>query len=345
MYAMRAKSLLNLMSDRLYALPLVVLYLTDGCNSRCVSCDIWRNARRNMSLDLVEQVVSEIKVLGIRWVLLSGGEAMQHPEWPQIALRFRDAGVYVMLLTNGLLLRKQAQMLPTCVDEVIVSLDAGSAATYLAIRGVDAYDVVLQGIQAARDVGVLVKARTTVQRANFLEIPQIITTALAHGVQQVSFLPVDVGSPEAFGARFEWEHVQQPATSLALNASELQELRELLRENAAQLTAWYEAGLLAESPAKLGRLADYFDGLLDGRDHTPPHCNAPHISVVVEVDGRVRPCYFLPVVGALEGQPIRTVVNEPLAIAMRRAYRAGERMECANCVCPLYKGPRALLRM
>ena len=50
--------LLNLVSDKLRALPLVVLYLTDGCNSRCVTCDIWKLPRRNMSMELVDQLAA-----------------------------------------------------------------------------------------------------------------------------------------------------------------------------------------------------------------------------------------------------------------------------------------------
>ena len=89
---MKPKYLLNLVSDRLNTLPLVVLYLTDGCNSRCVTCDIWRNPRRNMKMELVEEIASAFQELQVRWVLLSGGEAMQHPNWPEIARRFRAEG-------------------------------------------------------------------------------------------------------------------------------------------------------------------------------------------------------------------------------------------------------------
>src|SRR5690349_9234626 len=147
---MKAKNLLNLVGDRLHTLPLVILYLTDGCNSRCATCDIWRNPRRNMRMELVESVAGTFRELGVRWVLLSGGEAMQHPQWPEIARRFKDEGAHVMLLTNGLLLRKQASDVLANVDEVIVSLDGGTAETYEAIRGVDAFDLVMDGIRAVR---------------------------------------------------------------------------------------------------------------------------------------------------------------------------------------------------
>ena len=199
---MGAKHLLNLIGNRLHTLPLVVLYLTDGCNSRCVTCDIWRNPRRNMPVELVEQVAAEARPLGIRWAILSGGEAMQHPRWPEIAQRFRAEGVRVFLLTNGLLVRKQIDDVANSVDELIVSLDGGTRATYAAIRGVDAFDLVVEGMRQAAERGVRVTTRTTVQRANYREMPRIVEVARDAGASSISFLAVDVSNPFAFGPRF-----------------------------------------------------------------------------------------------------------------------------------------------
>ncbi|CAG0932560.1 partial GTP 3',8-cyclase 1, partial [Planctomycetaceae bacterium] len=199
---MGAKHLLNLLGDQVRTLPILVLYLTDGCNSRCATCDIWRSPRRNMRPKLIDALVDQVRPLGIRWVVLSGGEAMQHRQWSNIARRFREAGARVLLLTNGLLVKKQAEAVITSVDELIVSLDGGTAATYDAIRGVDAFDLVLDGIRAVRAAGLPVTTRTTVQQANYREIPLIIDAAKAADVNHISFLTVDVSNPFAFGPRF-----------------------------------------------------------------------------------------------------------------------------------------------
>lgn len=358
---MAVKNLLNLVGDKLHTLPLVILYLTDGCNSRCITCDIWRNPRRNMHMDLVETIVEECSALRVRWVLLSGGEAMQHPHWPEIARRFHESGIYVMLLTNGLLLRKQADALRGSVDEVIVSLDGGTQDTYKAIRGVDAFDVVLDGMRAARDVGLPVITRTTVQHANFREIPRIIDVAQAAGATRVSFLAADVSNAVAFGPRFENDGSLQfisnnvYANPVILTEGEIADLSLLLDDVAEHYKAAFESGLMAESPAKLRRiLVDYFRvmaGLDSIENSVRPRCNAPHLSTVIEVDGTLRPCYFLPQYGTLESNgagrkvTLKSALNSDLAVSLRRAYRAGERKECERCVCPLHKGPKAVLRM
>jgi Fe-coproporphyrin III synthase len=342
---MQPKRLLNLLGDRLHSLPLLILYITDGCNSRCRTCDIWRNPRRNMAQGLVDQLVGTFAELGIKHVLLSGGEAMQHPQWDSIAAQCRAAGARVMLLTNGLYLQRDAARLSGAVDEVIVSLDGGTAPTYAHIRGVDAFDLVLDGIRATRQLGIPVTTRTTVQRDNFRELPQIIDVALAAAVNTISFLAVDVSSELAFGPRD-----AQTLPASALTASECTELAAILSRLEQDHKATFAQRRIAETPQKLRRtLLSYFQLLAGEATHNyqPPPCNAPHFSTVVEVDGTLRPCYFLPAYGRLQpqGPRLQQAINSNAAQALRNAYRTGQRTECAHCVCPLHKSPRALVSM
>ena len=346
--AMKLRPLLNLVSDRLRALPMMVVYITDGCNSRCVTCDIWRLPRRNMEMGLVKQLAAECAPLGVRQVILSGGEAMQHPHWPEIATKFRTAGAQVMLLTNGLFLKKQAQQVIDSVDALTVSLDGGTAATYHAIRGVDALPMILDGMATIARAGVPITTRTTVQRLNFRELPAIIDAAKGAGVRKVSFLGVDVSNQEAFGPRFVTDDslpvipVHQPP-SPALTADDLPEFAAILERIEREYAAEFASGLMAESPAKLRRLYDYFAAVNGQQAFLPPRCNAPHISTVIEVDGSVRPCFFLPTVGKIGDGTLGAAINTREAVEMRAQYRSGERAECERCVCPLYRGPRSLL--
>ena len=339
---MSAIHLLNLASNRLRTLPMVIFYLTDGCNSRCVTCDIWRSPRRNMPLDIIDTATAESRVLGIRWAVLSGGEAMQHPQWAEAARRLRHAGMRVFLLTNGLFLKRQADDVIACVDEVVVSLDGGTPQTYEAIRGVDAFDLVLDGVRAVRAGGIPVTTRTVVQRANYRELPAIIHAAKSADVTSISFLTVDVSNPFAFGERAD---IHQAVPVSALTADDLQIFSGILDTLERDFAADFAARRIAESPEKLRRMVDYFAAILGQGAFSPPRCNAPHLSVVIEVDGTLRPCYFLPRMGKLNGAPLAEAINAPDALALRRAYRAGERRECDGCVCPLYKGASALLRL
>jgi MoaA/NifB/PqqE/SkfB family radical SAM enzyme len=340
---MTIQHLRNLTSDAIPTLPILILYLTDGCNSRCVTCDIWRNPRRNMSMTRIEALAAEIRPLGVRWAVLSGGEAMQHPQWAAAARRLRTEGARVILLTNGLYLQKQADDVIASVDEVVVSLDGGTAATYAAIRGVDAFDLVIDGVRAVRAGGVAVTTRTVIQRANYREMPAIIDAAKAADASHISFLTVDVSNPVAFGVRFADE--PPPISPAALTRDDLPAFAAILDDVEHRYAADFASRRIAESPIKLRRMVEYFAAVLGLGAYPPVRCNAPHTSVVIEVDGSLRPCYFLPTMGSLNGGSLRDALNTPEARAMRAAYRAGERAECGTCVCPLYKGARALLRM
>ncbi len=199
-----------------------------------------------MNMALVEAIAGELRALAVRQVVLSGGEAMQHPQWHTIAQRLRAEGTRVTLLTNGLLLRKQIDAVLASVDEVIVSLDGGTAATYEAIRGVDGFDLILDGIRLVRAGGLPVTTRTTVQRANYREIPQIIAAAKAADVTSISFLTVDVSNPFAFGNRFQSDvplianmgagaPIEHGPPASALTADDIPELARVLDEVEAAL--------------------------------------------------------------------------------------------------------------
>jgi MoaA/NifB/PqqE/SkfB family radical SAM enzyme len=345
---MALRHLLNLTGDRLAALPILIVYLTDGCNSRCATCDIWRSPRRNMAPPLLDALVADAAALGVRWAILSGGEAMQHPAWAETAARFRAIGARVFLLTNGLLVERQAEAVAAHVDELVVSLDGGTPETYAAIRGVDGFARVLAGIAAAHRAGVRVTTRTTVQRANIGELSRIATAALSAGADAVSYLTVDTSSPFAFGARA-LDHALAPEAPRAADIAVLDaEIAAMEHTHADAFTA----RRIAESPARLRRMSAYFTAALDahaGRPAAfpPVRCNAPQTSAVVEVDGRVRPCYFLPSAAALtpDAPHLRDAVNAPGLRELRAAVRDGQRPECTRCVCSLYKGPRALLTM
>lgn len=348
---MGLQHLMNLTSDRLRTLPVLVTYLTDGCNSRCAMCDIWRSPRRNMSDALMDTLIDSLRPLQVRWLVLSGGEVMQHPGWARVAERARAEGVRVFLLTNALLLTRQIESVIAHVDELVVSLDAGTAPTYEAIRGVDGFDRVLEGISLASAGGVQVTTRTTLQAANFRELPQIIDAAQGAGAHHISFLPIDVANPVAFGPRFPTEPLnplqllpvqehQPPA--MALNLAECEELTGLIDSITQTHADAFERGLIAERPAKLHQFARYFRAVAGEGSFPTVRCNAPHVSTVVEVDGTLRPCYFLPTWGKLEGRSLASALNDPAALTMRQAYRRGERQECEACVCPLYKGVRSL---
>ncbi|HEU4781541.1 MAG TPA: radical SAM/SPASM domain-containing protein [Steroidobacteraceae bacterium] len=317
------------------SLPLVTLYLTERCNSRCVTCDYWRHGRKDVTLASVTRLLPELTALGTRTALISGGEPLLNPEWPAIAEALRSRGIELWLLTSGLSLAKHARRAAGLFQSITVSLDGTCAETYAAIRGLDAFEKVCEGIRAAVAADAPVGLRVTLQRANYRELPRFVTLARELGVAQVSFLAVDVSNPHAFARE------EAFSNELALREADLPGLDALLDALERRHAEDFRTRFIAESPAKLRRLRDYFAALRGVCAFPPVQCNAPEFSAVVGVDGRVAPCFFIPGPAAAVAPDagLRAALDSEPMIELRRAIRAGERRECERCVCSMWRDP------
>jgi Fe-coproporphyrin III synthase len=328
-------------TDAIAVVPLVTLTLSERCNSRCVTCDYWRHGTADMDLAAVKRLLPDLVALNTEVVLISGGEPLLNPEWPQIAQLLRERGIRLWLLTSGLSLAKHAGRVAELFDTVTVSLDGTTRQTYAAIRGLDAFEKVCEGIRAAAEAGAAVTVRTTLQRANYRELAQFVTVARSNLARQLSFLAVDVANPHAFARQDSF------ASDLALSAQDLPVFQQLLDRLAHESAAEFQSGFIAESPRKLQRLHQYFAAVCGVAPYPPVRCNAPEFSAVVGVRGEVRPCFFIPgspgaQLGA--GVDLATALNSGGMPQLRSAIRQGARAECSACVCPLWRSdPSALM--
>ena len=313
-------------------LPLVTLYLTERCNSRCRTCDYWRHGRADLDLATVSRLLPSLRRLGTETVVLSGGEPLLNRDWAAIAALLGDAGLDLWLLTSGLSLAKHAQRAGALFRAITVSLDGADPATYVAIRGVDAFEVVCKGIRAAADTGVNVTVRVTVQRTNFRQLTSLVDLARRLGARQISFLAVDVANPHAFARGEEFE------SDLALRPGELDELEERLLALERERGEAFASGFIAESPRKLRRILHYFAAICGLGAYPPVRCNAPEFSAVVDAKGGVSPCFFI---GGPADASVRDGLDEALNHAemasLRSAIRAGRRAECVTCVCSMWR--------
>jgi Fe-coproporphyrin III synthase len=324
-------------TNRTYVLPLVIFYPTSRCNSRCVSCDWWKSSGADdLTLDEIAAVASALPALGTRVVAFSGGEPLLRPDVFAIAALFRDRGMTLHLLTSGVLLERCAPEVGRCFAHVTISLDASRAGLYEAVRGIRALDRVEQGVKTLRRAApdLPITARATLHRANFRDMPSIVDKALAMRLDGLSFLAADVSS-SAFGRT-----APADASELALTADEIDEFEAIVERTVIEFSDEFERGFIAESPEKLRNLPQYYAALAGQTPFPRVTCNAPSVSVVLEANGGVRPCFF--------HRPIGSVRSEPLADIVRRAlpeFRRGLDMAtdptCTRCVCSMKTGWRA----
>src|SRR3954468_15060270 len=119
------------------ALPIGVIHVHSRCNCRCVMCDIWQTKEtQELSLERLGSLLPSFRNLGVRWVVLTGGEPLLHHDLAGICEPLRSAGIQVTLLTTGLLLSRYAPTVKDLFDEIIVSID-GPPEIHDAIRRVE----------------------------------------------------------------------------------------------------------------------------------------------------------------------------------------------------------------
>jgi MoaA/NifB/PqqE/SkfB family radical SAM enzyme len=170
------------------------LYLetTSRCNSLCETCILTfggREPQRDLSWDEFCRVVDQFPVLDR--VLLHGiGEPLLNRALPRMIAHLKARHATVLFNSNAITLSSKTAraLIDAGLDELRVSLDASTRATYARIRGVDAFDRILENLEhLAHLKGELAVARPLVSlwftalKDNIEEIPGLVPLARQTG--------------------------------------------------------------------------------------------------------------------------------------------------------------------
>jgi Fe-coproporphyrin III synthase len=323
------------LASQLGSMPILILNVHSHCNCRCIMCDIWkRETQEQIRVADLERHRASLRKLGVRQVVLSGGEPLLHSDLGALCGFFRQEHIHLTLLTTGLLLFKRAHEVSAWFDDVIVSID-GPREIHDAIRRVHgAFDLITKGVAAirAQQPNMPIACRTTVQKANHCHLRDTAAAAKRIGFDSISFLAADLTS-EAFNRPLVWPGDRQG--EIALTEAEVaaleDEIEQLIQEHADDTCRKF----IAEPPEKLRRITRRFRAHFGQAVPESPVCNAPWVSAVVEVDGSVRPCFFHRPFGKTTSSTLEEVVNGEAARAFRQSLKVSENPTCQRCVCSL----------
>lgn len=294
-------------------------------------CDIWkRQTHEQIRVADLDRHRASLRTLGVRQVVLSGGEPLLHSDLGSLCKFFKQEDIHLTLLTTGLLLLKRAQDICAWFDDVIVSLD-GPRDIHDRIRRVHgAFDLIAKGVaeMQVQKPGMPITCRTTIQKANHRHLRDTAAAAKNIGFQSISFLAADLTS-EAFNRPLVWPGDRQ--SEIALTEAEV----IVLEYEIQQLIQEHGGNFIAESPEKLRRVIDRFRAHLGQVATQSPLCNAPWVSAVIEVDQTVRPCFFHSPIGSIADATLDEVVNSAAARAFRQSLKVSEDPTCRRCVCSL----------
>jgi Fe-coproporphyrin III synthase len=298
-------------------------------------CDIWKrtDGREFHAADL-ERHKESIRTLGVKHVVLSGGEPLLNRELETICSFFRELGLRITLLTTGLLLQKKADIVASGVDDIIISID-GPPEVHDRIRRISgAFQAIHKGVLEvrARRPQIPISCRTTVQKLNHTHLRATVAAARSLALDSISFLAADVSSA-AFNREERWTPERQ--NEIVLGRAELIELEEEIELLIQVHQKDIDQGFIAESDVKLRRIGARFREHIDGTRPTAPICNAPWVSAVIEVDGSVRPCFFHPSIGNANQLTLEEAINTETALSFRSRLKIDRDPTCQRCVCSL----------
>lgn len=331
----------TLQTNRITALPIVILMPHSACNCRCVMCDIWKDNQnlKQLTEEDLRDLLTTFRRFETRQVLMSGGEAILHPKFFRFCEILRNESIRVSLLSTGLTLKKYAAQLVENVYEIIVSLD-GDESTHDTIRNIPgAYRKLKEGVKDIKSLNPAFKitGRTVIHRLNFQKWPAIIDAAKEIGLDQISFLPADVSS-HAFNREVLWSEAKQH--EILLTKEDVFELRIIIDHVTGAYKKDFESKFIAESEEKLNKIYNYYGAFYGLSEFPYKKCNAPWVSAVVEADGTVRPCFFHSSLGNIHEQPLDNILNSDKAIGFRKNLDVDTNDICRKCVCYLNLPPQ-----
>lgn len=300
-------------------------------------CDIWKanHEKKELSPETLSRHIAAFRRLGVKEVALSGGEALMHPNLWALCAQLQTIGVKISLLSTGITLKTVATEVIRNVDEVIVSLD-GSEPVHNSIRGLpQAFAKLSEGVRALKSEmpSFRVTGRCVLQKLNYRDLPNIITTARTLGLDGMSFLAADV-STSAFNRPELW--TEEKVVAVALDEEDALELETIMRDSFEKFSEFYAGKFIAESPKKMLDIVRYYQGLLARGEFPRKRCNAPWTSAVIEANGDVRPCFFHEAYGNIHGNEFIDVLNSEKAVSFRKRLDIRTDPVCKKCVCSLY---------
>lgn len=286
------------------------------CNSNCVMCN------RNFSRAETKQIEGFLSWKTFQRaepffryaerVLFGGfGESLLHPDYTAMIRDIKKSGPFVYFFTNGILMTEVTgrKLADAGMDMICISMGGATRETYRKIRGVDAFDTVVDNIRRIseyrkqKNKGKPILSFNVVAMNSLLpELEQLVRLAHEIGVSKISFPNMVVQGPD-----IEDESI------------------------------WLKKGVATRLFAEAGRLANSL-GIL----FIPPnlnvctnHCFDLFNRLTINWDGTVMSCAMERyIVGNLKETTIGQIWNSEGMIKLRKDYYSlGLERLCPNCTC------------
>jgi len=317
----------------------VSLKVTEKCNSRCITCNVWREQSNKPELTIadLEKIFYQLKDIGVKIIGLYGGEPLLRKDIGEVAGKassiIKDSRILV--ITNGLLLKNKAkELLDGGADFVCISLD-GVGEVNDKIRGVPGYyERVIEGIEELKRIDTKKKVKinigATLLSLNIHQVPQLINLARELGISW-SFNLFDTSS-------YHFRNIDAPDLLRKIDENLIDETIQHMSEERKK----YPQTMVGIDPVGLEFAREYLKG---GKPFF--HCILGYLRVYIDSYTNVYSgCWALPPLGNLKGGKLKDILNSP---RYRERLREMYELKCPYCTCGylincLFDNPRGGIR-
>ena len=220
--------------------------VTRACDEGCFACPVQASPlrfHRELDLNEAHRLIEQIHAMGIRRLVLTGGDPLKRPDIFELIRFSRDLGLETALFTlaTRLLTREAIGHLHEAgLSSIVLAIDGSCSASHDALRGVaGSYRRTIAAARACRRLGVVVEMRTHVAGGNVGELPAISRIVEGEGAALWSLaFRVDSGpteatrqiSPEEFETALRWLHAYSLTAPCAVDTIEAPQFRRVSHE-------------------------------------------------------------------------------------------------------------------
>lgn len=297
----------------------LALKVTERCNSRCATCDLWKaNREEPVTTERTRRLLVEARDIGITSLILTGGEPLLREDLFEI-LGVCEGGWFtsVVLATNGLLLKHCADSInDSIIGRVAISLN-GIGKSHDRTRGINgSYQAVIDALPSIEKP---VTIRSLFTRELVPELEEMIAFCKDSGYEYAIQLP------ETSSYWCSSERVREYVEAHWPSKDEISKGLEILSRH----------GIV--DPLRLANLREY----LTNRKFHFNHCILGYVNVYITRGDVYTGCYVFKPVGSILDSGLRTILDSPAWLdSARKMYK----LDCPLCTCgftrsALYENP------
>lgn len=288
-------------------------HIIDRCNLKCPQCCIGDDPLPDLGLEkiyyMVENFVKTLKRMNIKGqVIITGGEPFMRREIFEFTGMIRSHKEYCSygITCNGTLLdsEKAKKLAKYGCDFVEITLEGGKE-TNDSIRGEGAFSKALSAVSALKAQGVPVTVLFRAGRHNYTEMMKVAEAAAKAGA-----------------ALFRTERVIHACSCSdappLMNSDETAEYFMMLNS----LRKKYEKKMFSKMSVSMTGALQFMFYNGDGPERIPYTCTAGRTSLTVLADGRLVPCYGMPVIiGDFKTDDLYEIYSKSALLQMLRNPR------------------------